>query len=174
MSSSFKTIIAIVVAALVIGILPLMAVSERANDQAQVIAESRVSDFVNNAATTGSIKQKNYDDLVSKLSATGNTYDISIEVERMAENIGVKTAWIHGDVMGENSTYKIYTQSVEEDLKRTGLFNLNRGDKVTVTVKNRNNTIASNFRSFVYGIGGQRNYDIVAGHTATVTKSGGR
>lgn len=174
MSSSFKTIIAIVVAAMVIAIFPLMAVSERANDQAQVVAESKISEFVNNAATTGSIKNSNYDNLVSSLGSTGNTYNVDMQVERMGENIGVKSAWIQGDVMGENSTYKIYSQSIEEDLVRTGVFSLNRGDKLTVSVKNTNKTLASNFRSFVYGIGGQRNYDILAEYTATVTKTGGR
>lgn len=174
MSGSFKTIIAIVVASLVIAIFPLMAVSERANDQAQVIAESKVSEFVNNAATTGSIKFKNYNSLVSSLASTGNTYNVDIEVERLGENIGVKAAWIHGDVIGENSTYKIYTQNIEEDLNRVGVFNLNRGDKLTVSVKNNNKTLASNFRSFVYGISGKRNYDILADYTATVTKTGGK
>lgn len=174
MSSSFKTIIAIVVAALVIAVFPLMAVSERANDQAQVIAESKVSDFVNNSATTGSIKMKNYNSLITSLSSTGNTYNVDLEVERLGENIGVKNAWIQGEVIGENSTYKIYTQSIEEDLLRTGVFNLNRGDKLTVSVKNNNNTLASNFRSFVYGIGGKRNYDIMTEYTATVTKTGGK
>lgn len=174
MSSSFKTIIAIVVAALVIAVFPLMAVSERANDQAQVVAESKVSDFVNNAATTGSIKSTSYDNLITALSSTGNTYNVDMQVERMGENIGVKSAWIQGDVMGENSTYQIYSQSIEEDLARTGVFSLNRGDKLTVTVKNSNKTLASNFRSFVYGISGQNNYDIVAEYTAAVTKTGGR
>ena len=74
----------------------------------------------------------------------------------------------------ENSTYKIYTQNIEEDLNRVGVFNLNRGDKLTVSVKNNNKTLASNFRSFVYGIGGKRNYDILADYTATVTKTGGK
>ena len=55
MQDTLMTIIAIVVAGILLFIFPLLAVSERNNDIAQTIAKKAVSDFVSEVSTTGSV-----------------------------------------------------------------------------------------------------------------------
>ena len=67
-------------------VFPLMSVAERSDDMSQLAVQTAVTEFVDNARSVGKITADNYNKLVSKLHATGNTYDVQIEHKIMTTN----------------------------------------------------------------------------------------
>ena len=86
MSDTLITIIGIFLAAILMFIFPLMTVSSTQDDISQVAVQSLVAEFVNNAATKGKITQDDYNNFISKLYATANTYDVQLEHKIMTVN----------------------------------------------------------------------------------------
>ena len=70
------TIVAIFLAAILIGIFPMMAIADRNDDVAQLAVTTGLSEFVNTVRTTGKITIQDYDALVNSLYSTGNTYNV--------------------------------------------------------------------------------------------------
>ena len=86
MSDTLITVIGIFLAAILMIVFPLMAVSNTQDDISQVAVQSLVSEFINNAATECKITIDWYDKFLTKLYATGNTYDVQLEHKIMTEN----------------------------------------------------------------------------------------
>jgi hypothetical protein len=99
MGDSLTTIIAIFLAAVLMFVFPLLAISERSEDVTQLAVQTATTDFVNKAATAGLIKSADYDTYVQKLASTGNTYDIEIEVQHLDENPGKKGVITSSDLV---------------------------------------------------------------------------
>lgn len=172
MGDSLITVVAIVLAAILMFIFPLMSVSERNDDIAQLAVETAATEFVNDVLTTGKLTQQNYDKFTQTLTATGNSYDVELELKRLDENPGKKTTWTEGDKIGENLYYSVYTSQIMEDLSKDDEINLKKGDMVSVTVKNSNKTMAQMLRSFFYSISGSDSYQIAAQHSGVVMANG--
>lgn len=170
MGDTLITIIAIFLAAILMFIFPLMSISERNDDVTQLAVQTATSEFVTKAATVGYISQDNYDAFTTVLGATGNTYDIEIEVQHLDENIGKKSITTSGDMIGENVRYSEFTTTILENMAGTGngKFSLNKGDNVIVTVKNTNTTIAQLLRNFMYTITGDDGYQVAASASSLV------
>ena len=126
MQDTVMTIIAIIVAGILLFIFPLLAVSERNNDIAQTIAKKAVADFVSEVSTTGSVTLEQYNKLLSSLNTTGNTYNVAMEVKKVDANIGKKSQWVNGNVVGENVQYSVYTEQISKSLEETGSYNLRK------------------------------------------------
>ena len=174
MGDSTVTIIAIFLAAILMFLVPLISITERGDDISQTTVQTALSKFVNDVASTGYISKANYDTLNSSLSATGNTYDIVIEVQKIDENPGKKATVTSGDLIGENVEYSVFTSTILEEIDRvggTGKYNLKQGDKVIVTVTNTNTTLAQMFRNFMYKITGNEKA-ISASASQLVTRTG--
>ena len=101
MSDTLITIIAILLAAILMFVFPLMSVAERSDDMSALSVQTATTEFVDNSRAIGKITMANYQKLVNALSATGNTYDIEMEVKILDENVGKKSAWTSGTVIGE-------------------------------------------------------------------------
>ena len=157
MSDTLITIIAIFLAAVLMFVFPLMAVSNNQEDVTQLAVTEATQEFVNKAATKGKITQEDYDAYVQTLGATGNTYDIKLEVQHLDENPGKKTSTTSGDMIGENNN---------------GTYSLSKGDNVIVTVNNTNTTLAQLLRNFVYKVTGSDTYQIGASASALVVSNG--
>ena len=140
MSDTLITIIAIFLAAVLMFVFPLMAVSNNQEDVTQLAVTEATQEFVNKAATKGKITQEDYDAYVQTLGATGNTYDIEIEVKVLDENPGKKTAQTTYEKIGENVYYTEYTTQIMEDLNDASNNNtkyLKEGDIVSVRGKGK-------------------------------------
>ena len=170
MSDTVITIIAIFVVAVLMLIYPLLAISERNEDVTQLAVQTATSEFVDKVATSGAIKESDYDSYVQKLGATGNTYEITIEVQHLDENLGK----VSGDTIGENVRYSTFSSTIFESssYKTLGVYPLKKGDIVVVTVKNTNMTIAQTLRKFFYSITGNGTYQIGASASSMVINSG--
>lgn len=175
MSDTLMIIIAIFLAAILMFIFPLMAVSERNDDIAQSVVQTATSAFVDSVSTKGKIEPSEYEALEQKLAATGNTYEIELEVQHLDENPGKKQATTSGDLIGENVRYSTFTTEIINTMYKgtaTANYPLKKGDIVVVTVKNTNTTIAQSLRTFFYKITGQGTYQVAASASSMVVNTG--
>lgn len=172
MGDSLITVIVIILAAILLFIFPLMSISERNDDIAQLAVQTAVIEFVDDVRTTGKITNENYDKLIQTLSATGNSYEIELEAKKLDENPGKKSALVETSKIGENLYYSVFTSQIEETLQNSGKYVLNEGDIISVTVKNTNRTLAQMLRGFFYRISGSDTYEIAAQHSGVVMANG--
>ncbi len=172
MSDTLITVIAILLAAVLMFIFPLLSVSERSDDISQLSVQTATMEFVNNARTVGKITMDSYTELVSTINATGNSFDIEMEVKVLDENIGKKSAWTQGTVIGENIYYSVYTSQIVEVLKEKGTYTMKEGDMFSASVKNTNKTLSQTIRGVFYSISGNDAYTIFAQHSGVVTANG--
>lgn len=177
MSDTLVTIIAIFLAAILMFLFPLLSVAERSDDISQIAVQTATNEFVDNSRAIGKITMDNYATLVSTINATGNAYDIEMELKVLDENIGKKSAWTQGQVIGENVYYSIYTSQIVDVLQNptgNGVYNMKEGDIFSVTVKNTNKTMSQTVRSIFYSVTGSDTYSILAQHSGMVTATGSR
>lgn len=162
MDSTLMTIIGIVVAVILLFIWPLMAITERNDDIAQITVQTLTTEFVDKIAIAGCIKPSDYEAFQQKLAATGNTYEIEIEVQHLDENPGKKSAITSGNLIGENVRYSTFTSEIldymyyeEDGVLKQRAYPLNKGDNVIMTAKNTNITMADVMRTAWYKISGK-------------------
>lgn len=172
MSDTLITIIGIFLAAVLMFVFPLMTVSNTQDDIAQVAVQSLTSEFVNNAATKGKVTQDDYNTFLSKLYATGNTYEVQLEHKIMTTNPNKGQT----DQLGENLYYSVYNSAIV-DSTQTGVnyndeYLMKKGDYISATVKNTNTTIASQIKNFLYSIVGNDTYSIASSASALVVNTG--
>ena len=160
MGDSIITIVAIFLAAILMFIFPLMSLSERSDDIAQLSVQTTTAEFVDNIRATGKLTLDDYDKFLNTLTATGNSFDVDIQIQKLDENPGVKVTQGQKDKIGENIYYSVYTSQIMDELKE--------GDIVSVTVKNTNKTISQLLRNFFYRVSGNDTYQISAQHGGIV------
>ena len=179
MSDTLITIVAILLAAVLMFIFPLLSVSERSDDISQLSVASATAEFVDNSRSIGKITMENYTKLITTINATGNSYDVEMEVKVLDENIGKKSAWTQGTVIGENVYYSVYTSQIVEVLEdrekiynSNGVYTMKEGDIFSVSVKNTNKTLSQTIRGVFYSVSGSDVYSIAAQHSGVVTANG--
>lgn len=177
MSDSLITVIAIFLAAILMFIFPLMSIAERSDDISQLTVQSAVTEFVNTAVGTGKITMNEYNKLISKIEATGNKYDVEIEIKVLDENIGKKSAWTQKQVIGENNYYSVYTSQIMNYMASMegdgdGVYTMKEGDIISVSAKNSNKTLSQTIRGIFYSISGNGTYQISAQSSGMVTSNG--
>ena len=174
MGDSFVTIIAIFLAAMLMFVFPLMSVSEKSDNISQLTVQTATTDCVDKVRTTGELTLDDYDKYIQTITSTGNAFDVELMVQIMDENIGVKTTQAETTKIGENIYYNLYTSQLESVLKdnKKHKITLKEGDRVSVTVKNTNTTIAQTLRNFFYRIAGNDTYQIAVQYAGIVTVNG--
>lgn len=179
MGDTLMTVVAIFLAVILMFLFPMLSVSERTDDISQLAVEAAVTEFVDNSRAIGKITSANYEKLINSLNATGNSYDVEIEHKILDENVGKKTAWTSGTVIGENVYYSVYTSqildTVMESKNADGSINpgtdysMKEGDILSCTAKNTNETISQTLRSVFYSISSNNSYQVGAQHSGIVT-----
>jgi hypothetical protein len=175
MGDSLITIVAIFLAAILMFVFPLMSISDRNDDVSLLAVQTKTVEFVDNIRSTGKITQENYGSFIQTLAATGNSYDVEIEVKILDENPGKKSALAEADKIGENIYYSEFTKQIESEVllqNGKGVKKLKEGDIVSVSVKNTNTTIAQMLKNFFYSISGNDTYQIEAQHAGVVMTNG--
>ena len=171
MSDTFITVIAIMTVALIMFIFPLMATANQNDSITQTSVQTMVSDFVNTVAKEGKITTSNYDDFIQKLYATGNSYDVELEVQILDDNPGAKGEE-NIKVIGENIYYSEFTTAIESKLSSEGAYKLKQGDYILAKVTNTNVTFGTQMKNFFYSIMGKDTIAIEASASALVTTTG--
>ena len=88
-----------------------------------------------------------YSAFETKLGATGNTFDITLEHRKSVVYDGVAGSGITS-VQGY---LNVYTGEILDKLRDDGVYTLSKYDYFYVTVKNTNTTLATVIRSFLMG-----------------------
>ncbi len=172
MSDTLITVIAIVLAAVLMFVFPLMTMSDRTDDVSQLAVETATTDFVDEVRTTGKITPDKYSKFIENIGSTGNTYNVEMQVQVLDENPGKKTTQTTQDKIGENVYYSVYTSQIEDILNSNKNYNLKEGDLFSVNVKNTNQTLAQQLKNFFYTVVGNDTYTIAASHGGMVTATG--
>lgn len=174
------TIIGLFLAATLMFIVPLMAITERNDDISQTVVQTAVSNFVDTVSNSGTIKPSDYEELRAKLDSTGNTFEITIEVQHLDENPGKKGTSTSGDLIGENLRYSTFTSEILDYMYPTEgeidnmlrNYPLKKGDNIIVTAKNTNKTLAQQLRTFTFKVTGKGTYELYATSSAMTINNG--
>lgn len=183
MQNTASTIIAVFVAATLLFIMPLVTLTNRNDNVTQENVKLIVEEFVTEIKNTGKLSQSEYQNFENRLAATGNTYDIDIEVHVLDENPGKKTSQANYTKIGENVYYIEYTTQI---LNRLGIqvgdsntskannptILLKEGDMVYVSAKNANSTAAQTLKSSLFSYSNADEYVISASSSGMVTVNG--
>ena len=175
MSDTFITVIAILLAVVLLVVVPLQVTSQRVDTMSKLDVDTLTSDFVEQIRTTGSLTKDDYYNFKQKLTSTGNTYDVNMEFKILDENPGKKTTQVTRDKIGENVYYSVYTAQVEktlEDEKNDGKYSLKEGDLVSVTVRNSSRTLSQTLKNIYYNVTGADIHIIAAAASGTVAING--
>ena len=173
MQNTTTTVIAICLAATLLFIAPLVALTERNDNVVQENVELLVNEFVTDVQNTGVITQAKYQSLENSLAATGNTYNVEIEVQHLDENPGKKTTQANYTKIGENVYYSDYTTQVLEQLESNSKkMCLKQGDRIVVNVKNTNMTQAQTLKGSLLNFTNAGQYTISASSTGMINVNG--
>lgn len=151
MQSSTSTIIALFVAAVLVFVVPIITLTDRNDNVAQENVKLIVEEFVTDIKNTGELTTSKYQDFENRLAATGNSYNIEIEIQYLDENPGKKLTQANYTKIGENVYYSEYTSQIlkkvlsEDGTEKT--IALKEGDLVYVQVSNENSTAAQTLKS---------------------------
>lgn len=177
MGDTLITIVAIALAAVLMFVFPLMTMSDRTDDVSQLAVETATTEFVDDVRTTGKLTMDKYSKFVENISATGNAYDVEMEIKVLDENPGKKTTQAEATKIGENVYYSRYTSQILDDLEPTTstqnkVLALKEGDIFSASVKNTNATLSQQLKNFFYKVSGNDTYTIAAEHAGIVTANG--
>lgn len=173
MSDSLITVIAIMLTAVLLLVLPVMTMADRADDISKTDVETMTSNFVNEIRTIGKLTSEKYNKFVEELTSTGNTYDIEMEFKILDENPGKKSTQSAKDKIGENVYYSVFTTQIQEALEgENKAYNLKEGDIINVSVKNTNLTLSQSLKNFFYTVVGNDTYTIAASSNGLVLRNG--
>ncbi len=174
MSDTLMVIIGIFLAVLIMFIFPLMEFAGKTDEVGQTVTQVVVSDFVNKVAKQGKITQFDYNELVQKLYATGNSYDIQIEAQILDDNPRRATTTSSRDMVGEYRYYSVYTNEILEKVNSSenGEYLLKKDDYIVVTVKNTNITIGTQLKNLLYNLIGKDTYTVGTASSALVINGG--
>lgn len=169
MSDTLMTIIGIFLAVVLMFIFPLMEMAGKNDEIAQTVTQVAVSDFVNTVAAQGKITQFDYNELIQKLYATGNAYDIQIEAQILDDNPRRATTTATSGLQGEYKYYSVYTNTILDAVNgEKGIYQLKKDDYIIVSVKNTNITIGTQLKNFLYKMIGKDTYTIGTSASALV------
>jgi len=182
MQNTTSTIIALVLAGVLIFIVPLVTLTGRSDNVTQQKVELIVEEFVTEIMNTGKLTRAKYQDLESELDSTGNnSYSIEIEIKHLDENPGKKTAQANYTKIGENVYYSEFTTQVlkqigiktdNQEPSQSDTMILKQGDIIYVEVKNTNSTAAQTLKSSFIGFSNEDEYTIKASSSGMVTVNG--
>ncbi len=172
MGDSLITIVAIALAAILMFIFPLMSLSERNDDISQLAVQTATTEFVDKVKTTGKLTLDDYQQYINTITATGNSFQVELQIQQLDENPGSKTTQAEQTKIGENVYYNKYTSQIETDLAKNGRITLKEGDIFATTVKNTNLTIAQILRNFFFMVSGNDQYEIMGQDAGVVAVNG--
>ena len=166
MGNSATTIIAIILAAILMFVFPLMTMADKTDDTVKLTVQTATTNFTNQVRNTGYLSQEDYDKFLLTLSSTNNSYDVELVVQKLDENPAKKAGGVNVQI-GDNVYYTMYTTQVLDSLP----LSLKEGDIISVTVKNTNKTIANQLRNFMFKVTGNESKAITAQSSGIITKT---
>jgi len=174
---TLTTIVAIFLAAILIGIFPMMAIADRNDDISQLTVQTATAQFVDNVIKTGKITQEEYQAYLLRMGSSGNTYEVDMEIMILDENPSKRYTNSTGD-LGENAYYSIYSTQIEDKLQKdervtgVGQLILKEGDRISVVAKNSSKTLSQTLKNIYYTISKEEMHIISASASGTIAING--
>ncbi len=181
MDDTVISIIAIIVASIIMFLAPLILIADRSDDISQLLVQTATSEFVNEVLKTGKITLDNYQRFISSMQSSGNTYDVDMEVKILDETTSKVITRRNSAEIGNNTYYSIYTSQIEDKLgisaqitenNRTGQLILKQGDLISVTVKNSSQTLSQTLKGFYSNMTSNNLQIIAANSSGTINING--
>ena len=149
MQNSTSTIIALFVGAVLLFVVPIVTLTTRNDNVTQENVKLIVEEFVTDIKNTGLLTTEKYQNFENRLSATGNTYNIEMEIQHLDENPGKKLTQSNYTKIGEDVYWSEYTSQIIETLESSNdsTITLKKGDRIYVSVSNQNSTAAQTLQS---------------------------
>lgn len=142
MENNASVILAIFVAAVIMFGYPLITMAGKTDKAAQVAVESSTNQYVDTIRTTGKLKYSDYEAYLKEISATGNSFDVEMELQRLDENASKKAIQSEGTVSSKSTYTTYYTTQILDMLNTNkGTLLLKEGDIITAKVTSTNTTI---------------------------------
>lgn len=174
MQNSTSTIIAIFVAAVLLFVVPIVTLTTRNDNVTQENVKQIVEEFVTDIKNTGTLTTEKYQNFENRLSATGNTYNIEMEIQHLDENPGKKLTQANYTKIGENVYYSEYTTQILDKIVTNGsTITLKEGDMVYVGVSNENSTAAQNLKGSLLNFSNAGEEAVSAKSSGMVNVNGG-
>lgn len=178
MEDTTISIIGILISAVIMFIVPLILISDRADDIAQLTTQTATANFVDNVIKSGKITNDDYEDFCELINTTGNIYDIEMELKILDPN-SAKQYTASGDI-GQNTYFSMFASQIEEKLAdvydinadKSGSIILKDGDFFSVIVKNKSLTFSQSLKNIYYKIKGENIHIILATASGTVAING--
>lgn len=181
MEDTTISVIGILIAAVIMFIVPLILISDRADDIAQLTTQTATANFVDNVIKSGKISNDDYEDFCETINTTGNIYDVEMELKILDPNSAKQytVASPTGDI-GPNTYYSIFASQIEKKLADAydvnandfGSIILKEGDFFSVIVKNKSLTLSQSLKNIYYKIKGESIHIILATASGTVAING--
>ncbi len=177
MEDNIQTIIITLIAIVVFFIFPTYVAYEKKDDLSYSMALKYTQNFVDNVRSKGYVSKAIYDDYVTDLAKTGNTYDINLEhIRKKIEPVSNYFKVIDGKdklvdftnqeniayleaIKTSEGGYIQNTYRVDEEIisgkqviaimENEDFYQMNVGDEFTVILKNTNTTFATIFYNII-------------------------
>ena len=172
MSDAAITVVAILLAVILMFVFPLMTMADKKDDITTMTVQKMTTEFTNKIRNTGVITRDNYDNFKYSLGSTGEAYEVNITVQKIDENYAKKASKNNGTIIGDNVYLTEYNTQVMQSLDNALNYTLNEGDIVTVEVKNSSKTIAVQLKNIWYRVTGNETGNIAATSSGMVTTTG--
>lgn len=157
MVNSFGKIITVGFAVIVFCLFPIYNMTQDHDSVVQQIVYSDVVEFVDEVREQGKITQDAYVAFTSKLDATGLLYDIEIKHAHDTVVPSFDTSGAVSDVVEGTDIW--YTEQIldalfteHRDDGTEGVYLMSKGDRFSVTVKNREATMNQRLKSSLFGV----------------------
>ncbi len=160
--SAFAVVFCIGVGVVILFVIPLMTM---ANKQDQAIVQQvqvATSEFVDNAITTKTLTQEDYDNFLLTLTSTGYSYDVEITIYVPDENPSKKQTSATQSIDGYYIIY--YTSQVLEQLP----LSLAEGSIISVTVQDTSISLGEQLANALYSLLGSDSATYVASESGMV------
>ena len=181
MEETTITIIGLLIASIILFIVPVILISDISDDISELVVQTATAEFVSDVIKTGEITNNRYQQFISSLQSSGNTYEIDMEVKILDENTSKYVTDANPAEIGNNTYYSIYTSQIEDkigaseaiaDNNAVGRLVLKQGDGISVTVRNSSATFSQALKSVYYSTKGNDIHIIAASASGTVAING--
>ena len=166
MKEFFGSVIAIIVVAVALFIVPVKGETARTDNVVSAYVYTITNDFVDNVELNGYISLDTYNEFQSKLASTGNSYIVTMVHGHDIYTPKFNTAGsaITGITTISSATYE--DEILEELYDKSGIYYFEKDDHFSITVKNKNRTISQKINRLLTGASVK--YSIVATAGGTI------
>lgn len=138
-------VLIVIVAAALMFSIPLIAMSEKTYDSARESVAASTEKLKNKIIRTAEFTIEDYDGFIKEIEATGNTFDVEIQLDRIGANASKKVSKADGTVQSTDNYTTEYTTQILDQLKKEGTIKLEPGSKVSIAAVATNTPISQIF-----------------------------